>query len=288
MIVALLSIAMTTGPASPPPPRLPASAHAPEHGTPALHRHPDGGFQHHDKQSGFSARIHPDGRVTFKDSPPARMESPLILGYDMRGRKHEPQDEIFNKQSNALVHRGTLAEAKSDMLVNWGPYGAAPILANAGVRFAGVSDLATATRRAHAKRKFLDQTAHMRADLAEDHQRDNEKEALARLHADLRTIWAHHATPLSLRKEKLFELWDECEETLVGEGDSDPEQSARAQAGEAARRQIEAFVRKYAPAGGQDEFTASELRDMNQRRRSHAKFDPYRAPPPSPDETAEK
>jgi hypothetical protein len=283
MLAALLSIALAAPSAAPPPPRLPASEHAPERaGTPALKRHHDGRLEHKDRVSGFSATIHPDGRVTFKDHAPVRMESPTLLGFDVFGRKQEPPDETFNQKSNTLVHRGTHADSKNDMLVKWGPYGAAPILAGVGGRFPGVSDFATSTRRAHAKRRFLDHTAEMRAEMAEQHQRTNEKQALVRLSTDLRIIWADGATPVSLRKEKLFVLWDECEEMIVadGEADSDPEQAARATAGAHARRQIEAFIRKNAPRGSADAFTPAELKDMNARRRSKAEFEPYRITPP--------
>lgn len=281
---ALLAFALLAPAVTPPPPRLSPGQRAPaaeRTGTPTLRRHGDGSFEHRDRIAGFSARIHPDGRVTFRDLAPVRVDSPTVLGFDIRGRKQEPPDETFNQRNNTLVHRGTHTDSKNDMLVKWGPYGAAPIVASAGGSFAGVSDFAISTRRANAKRKFLDQTAALRAELAAKHRRANEKDALGRLSTDLKAIWADGATPLSLRKEKLFVRWDECEELLVDDGSSDPEQAARAKAGAAARRQIEAFVRKHAPEGTADAFTPAELREMNARRRSRVEFDPYRDDAPA-------
>jgi len=280
-----MTLALAAAPSpSPPPPRLPAAARAPageRAGTPTLTRHGDGSYEHRDRMAGFAARIHPDGRVTFRDLSPIRVQSPTVLGFDVRGRKQEPEDERFNQRSNTLVHRGSHADSKSDMLVKWGPYGGAPILASAGGSFAGVSDFATSTRRANAKRKFLDDTAELRAKMSAENRRTNEKRALAGLGGDLKTIWADGTTPLSLRKERLFVRWDECEEQLVDSGKDDPEAKARARAGAAGRRQIEAFIRKHVPAGSADAFTAAELREMNARRRSRAKFDPYRADAPA-------
>lgn len=280
----LLTLALFAPPVSPPPPRLPAAVRSPaaeRTGTPTLVRHGDGSYEYKDRIAGFSARIHSDGRVTFRDLAPVQLSRPSILGYDLSGRPKESPDDRFNAKSNTLVHRGTHADSKNDQLVKWGPYGAAPILATAGGSFGGVSDLASSTRRATAKRKFLDQTAEMRAQMARENRRENEKDALGKLGADLRAIWADDTTPLSLRKERLFIRWDECEEQLVDDGEPDAEQQARAKAGMIARRQIEAFIRKHAPAGSADAFTAAELREMNARRRSKTKLDPYRTDVPA-------
>jgi len=238
-------------------------------------RRSDGSFEHKDRVGGFAATIHSDGRVTFRDLAPVRVDSPKILGFDLRGRPDTPADERFNAKSNTLVHRGTTTDSKSDLLVKWGPYGAPPILGTVGGSFPGVSDFASSTRRAAAKRRFLDQTADLRAEMAAEHRRSHEKAALGKLAGDLRAIWTDAATPMSLRKEKIFARWDECEEMLVDAGEPEPEQEARARAGVIARRRIEAFVRKQAPKGSPDAFTPAELREMNARRKSRARFDPY-------------
>jgi hypothetical protein len=280
-----IALALAAAPSpTPPPPRLPAGARgaAGERvGTPTLTRRGDGSYEHRDRVAGFAARIHPDGRVTFRDLSPIRVASPTVLGFDLLGRAKEPPDETFNQRSNTLVHRGAHTDTKTDPLVKWGPYGAGPILVDSGGTFAGVSDLATSTRRANAKRKFLDQTAELRARMSAETRRTNEKHALAKLGGDLKAIWADGTTPLSLRKERLFVRWDECEEQLVDTGHDDPEEKARARAGAAARRQIEAFIRRQAPSSTADAFTPGELRDMNARRRSRAKFDPYRDEAPA-------
>jgi hypothetical protein len=280
----LVALVLAAPSPSPPPPRLPAAVRAPageRAGTPTLVRKSDGSWEHRDRAAGFSARIHPDGRVTFRDLAPVRVESPTVLGFDLRGRAQKPPDDRFNDHPNTLVHRGTHSDSKNDMLVKWGPYGGAPILGSASAKAGGISDLGVATKRASAKRRFLDQTAELRAQMAREHRRESEKTALARLGTDLKAIWSDAGRPLSLRKERVFARWDECEEQLVDSGDDDPEQAARARAGAAARRQIEAFVRKHAPRGSADAFTPAELREMNARRKSRAKFDPYRDDAPA-------
>jgi hypothetical protein len=290
-LLALVLAAAAAPAGSPPPPRLPANARSPAAERapgPSLSRRSDGSLEHKDRVAGFAATIHSDGRVTFRDLAPVKVDSPTILGFDLRGRPGRPPDERFNEKSNSLVHRGTTTDSKNDPLVKWGPYGAPPIMGTFGGSFPGVADFASSTRRASAKQRFLDQTADLRAKMAAEHRRNHEKAALGKLATDLQAIWADAATPISLRKERIFLRWDECEEMLVdaGEGasESEPEQAARARAGVIARRRIEAFVRKQAPRGSADAFTAAELREMNARRRSRARFDPYgeRAPAVGP------
>lgn len=83
----------------------------------------------------------------------------------------------------------------------------------AGGRMAGVSDLAQTSRRATAKQRFLDQTEVLRSKLAAEHRRAAERTALASIESDLTTLWADGDAPASsIRREKIFQRWDDCVE----------------------------------------------------------------------------
>ncbi len=262
---------------APPPPRIGATG-SPESRSGILRdvvRSADGSYVYRNRRAGFTGTIHPDGTVTFKDHV---VSSPRVwhpFGIDLSGGTPNVPDPTL--PSNTLVRPSDLASLGDDPLVKSGPYGAPPILIGVGGRMAGVSDLAHATRFAGAKQRFLDATAELRGQLARDHRRANERAALASLHGDLQRIWDAAQTPVTLRREQLFQRWDECDEEAAGEQVS-AEDRARGHAGAIARQRIEAWIREHVPQRGADAFTAAELRDMNQRKRSRARFDPYAAP----------
>ena len=62
------------------------------------------------------------------------------------------------------------------------------------------------------------------------------------------------------RRAALFTAWDECEEDRVGDE---------------ARAAVVDFIRDRLPSGSPDAFGASELQELNARRRSRARFAPY-------------
>jgi len=96
-------------------------------------------------------------------------------------------------------------------------------------------------------------------------QEQNEREALFRLSGQLATIW-NETSPVDLKRNLLFSLWDECREESTDAG------TVSALAYQAT---IESFIRKHLPAGSALAFTNTELASLNQRRTSSRKFDPY-------------
>lgn len=261
----------------PPAPRLDAGvSESPGGVMQQLIRRGDGGYEHTNRRVGFSATIHADGRVTFRDHVVGG-GSVKLFGFDLTGKTPNVPDPTM--PSNTLVRPQDLGSLGDDPLVKNGPYGPMPILLQAGGRIAGVSDLAAVSRRAGAKQRFLDATATLRAKLAADHRRSTERAALVSLESDLRTIWTAADTPASVRREKIFQRWDDCAEVPLGvDADVSAEERARGRAGDRARRRIESWIRAHVPADGKDPFTAAELADMNDRRRSRVRFEPYVVP----------
>lgn len=233
----------------------------------------DGSYEHRDRDAGFVATIHSDGRVTFRSVAPVALRLPEVLGRDMLMRKRKTSDdEDFNARSNTLVHRGSTADAKNDLLINWGPYGKAPIMLSAGGRFGGLADLRAAGKGARAKAAFLERTRPLRERLAAEHRRRVERDALVELGARMSAIWNDPGASAWERKQRLFALWDDCVELGPEAG---AEETARAGAAGKARRRIEAFIRREAAPGSAAAFTATELTRLNARRTSKARFDPY-------------
>lgn len=266
----------------PPPPRVDTGLRDATGGiTQALSRRADGGYEHSNRRAGFSATIHPDGKVTFRDHVVGG-GSVKLFGFDLTGKTPNVPDASL--PSNTLVRPQDLGSLGDDPLVKNGPYGPPPIMLKAGGRMAGVSDLVQTSRRATAKQRFLDQTEGLRSKLAADHRRAAERTALASIESDLQTLWAHGDAPASIRREKIFQRWDDCVE-IPDDREASSEQRARGRAGDRARRRIAAWIRKHLPQDGKDGFSTAEIRDMNTRRRSRAMFEPYVVPEaPLPDD----
>lgn len=129
------------------------------------------------------------------------------------------------------------------------------------------------------KRRLLNATQEMRLKMAVQFARDNIDKQLKRLHRDLIAIWTSDEPPHT-RRGLLFEAWDDCDERisidLPGFSDRNTEiDELRVSAGEKARAQILAFIRRHLPADSSDAYTAAELRTLNAKRVSKARFAPY-------------
>ncbi len=273
MLAVLLTASLLL--AEPPPARLPTGYRPPgPRSSQDLIRRADGSFEHRDRSSGFVATIHPDGEVTFRRVPRIEVKSPTILGFDWRGRPKRPDDERFNEVPNTLERRGTSPDSKHDPVVDYGPYGAPPILVGVGIRMGGLADLLTRGKTARARREFLDDTAPLRARLRAEYQRVREREAIAALGERLQAIWSDPTIDGATKRRRIFELWDDC---LEADPTTSIEDAARATASAKARRVIEAFVRREAPPTSPAAFEPAELRRLNATRRSRASFDPYAA-----------
>lgn len=130
---------------------------------------------------------------------------------------------------------------------------------------------------ASAKRDLLERTRPFRIALAT---RTFEARARARLdglEAELQTIW-NGPKPAAARRAALFELWDDLDDRPAADAD-DPAAAAldevRLTSVEKARDHIESFIRRVAPAGSPQAFTAAELKAFGARQQSARPFDPY-------------
>jgi len=131
------------------------------------------------------------------------------------------------------------------------------------------------------KRRLLNATKDMRLKMAVDFASKNIDKQLKRLHRDLIAIWTSDQPPHT-RRGLLFEAWDDCDERITvqlpGFTDRDSEiDELRTSAGEKARAQILAFIRRHLPADSGDAYTDAELRTLNAKRVSKARFAPYAA-----------
>jgi hypothetical protein len=280
--------------APPPRPRLPppTSLRTDADGV-RLRRQADGSLRQVDTEAGFVGTVHGDGRVEIRDIPDGRVEfttgratvdwmlnfvravqSPTKDRPDL-----EPPPPDREDRTNAGVQ-----------LTPPSPYGPAPILVGVGGRFGGAADLALRKgqrKQARAKQEFLDSTAPIRAALTRAHVREQQRAAQLRLGQDLATLWRDETRPLAERRRALFELWDDCEESMPGRaaplgdepnldrGAASEVDAERGRGGELMRRRIEAFVRRVAPAGSARAFDEAELSRLNARRHSRQRFDPY-------------
>lgn len=263
----------------PPAPRVDTADVAPSGIGHQLSRRADGGYEHTNRRAGFSATIHPDGRVSFRDHSIGG-GSVKLFGIDLGGKT--PNIPDASQPSNTLVRPQDLGSLGDDPLVKWGAYGPPPIMLAAGGRMAGISDVALSTRRASAKQQFLESTTALREQLATKNRRENERAAITSLESDLRAIWGAADSPAAVRRERIFQRWDECAEQTAGDADVSQEERTRGRVGDRARKRIESWIRANIPEGSTDAFANAELTEMNGRRRSRASFAPYVAPAQPP------
>lgn len=201
------------------------------------------------------------------------------------------KDYAFSKEKGKLVYRDPagrfVATLNPDGRVNFRNKGAKASWTNIGM--AGPGDILNAAAGedpyARLKAALLKATFEMRLGMAVDFQKRQLDKRLSRLDSELDKIWADERRDLSARKELLFQRWDECDEPedvsagadLPGFGavENSELDDARQSAAASARKQILKFIREHAPKGSAEAFTAAELADMNRRRASKQKFNPY-------------
>jgi hypothetical protein len=213
----------------------------------------DGTWQFRHPKLPFKARLHPDGRVEFRDQP-GRVTA-CALGYCTDGSKRErkPGEPLGPPIGIAIDH--------------WTPYDA--------LRKASGQTLALKEKKA-----LLDQTRELRRNLAIKWAKEQLDKRLRVLDADLDRIWRDETRPATMRRRTLFEIWDDCEDApgvpLPKDlGRIEAIDDARGVAAARARRTVLEFVRRRLPFGTPSAYTAEELERLNARRRSRARFDPY-------------
>lgn len=110
------------------------------------------------------------------------------------------------------------------------------------------------------KRWFLQHTEALRQQLQTQHHAQGMQRDAQRLQGKLASLWNNHHLSAATRRQRIFQLWDECSEE--GEGG-------------AARRSIEDFVRQHLPHDSRDAYSQLELRSLNAHRHSPQPFAPY-------------
>lgn len=220
----------------------------------------DGGGRLRHRGDGFTAIIHPDGSVEFRDRAPLPTLS--VLGVDpLRRRLLDPPVERRAPAYAAFADRATF------------PMGQVPIFGGVSGSMGGLADWTRSQRHVAAKQAFLAATEGLRLRIHHAWHRALLDRRLAELGGELVALWRDPRAPLAERKRRLFHLWDECVDPA--ESPRSPLDELRIAAGRAARAKIEAYVRRVAPAGSPDAYSPTELAALNAARRSAAPFNPY-------------
>ncbi len=140
-----------------------------------------------------------------------------------------------------------------------------------------------------AKAELLKRTRALRTQLAVNYHLALIETRFSELHGQLRGVLENREQTVEQRRELLFQLWDDCDESFAFDrGDIPPEaitiiDDARVETAEKARRAIELFIRKKLPKTSRRAYSKPELADMNRRRVSTQPFAPYtRRRSPSP------
>jgi hypothetical protein len=280
----------SSGAARPPEP---TEAHAEPNEAPGLSLH---GLRDHARASVGSAGkgvvVDPSllqgSRELYESSIPEEEDGGAIQG---PAPAPSGKDFAFSKEKGKLIYRDPagrfVATLNPDGRVNFRNKGAKATWTNIGM--AGPGDILSAAAGqdpyARLKAALLKATFDMRLGMAIDFQKRQLDKRLSRLDGELDKIWADERRDLPSRKELLFQRWDECDEPedaaataeLPGFGavENSELDDARQDAAASARKRILKFIREHAPKGSGEAFTAAELADMNRRRASKQKFDPY-------------
>jgi hypothetical protein len=210
-----------------------------------LVRTDDGGYAY--ETGGFIATIHVDGSVSFqnKDNKGGLGASGL------------PGRELLDPYAPGISPPKGVDGSERRRVMGQ------PVMDESTTLLSGSFDPTAALLRAQGqdpyfteKSCFLDDTAALRADLREKHERVQ----LAGLRRSLERAWFDDAKPAEERRAALFEIWDECREEQVGL---------------LARQLVESFVRQHLPKGSADAYSDAELTALNARRTSTMEFRPY-------------
>ena len=221
-----------------------------------LRPEPDGSYTYVDPGRRFTAKITPDGRVQLADR--------------------------WRRPSATSSQRGRCCGLPPEGVAGMNPLYGMPVpgLLELMFRLHGIDPTAA------AKSHFLDRTRAFRTRLAIAWHLSNLKTRLADLRGELAAIWHDERHPAAERRRLLFERWDECDERFRLDLSDLPEDAvtvvdqARVDTAEAARDEIEAFIRHHLPAGSKQAYPRRELQSLNARRVSRDPFRPY--PPAQP------
>ncbi len=147
---------------------------------------------------------------------------------------------------------------------------------------------------ARLKAELLKKTLPMRIRLAVEWNLELLAQRFAELDQDLYAVWTRDDMDADQRRELLFQLWDDCDETfMLTPGDVPGEalsviDEARKHTAERARRAIESFIRRQLPRDSSRGYSRGELQRLNSQRVSQQTFDPYTPRPEPPPLTRER
>lgn len=265
-------VALTLAPdvsAAPPLPTPPTTPN-PSFADAALE--PDGGGRWRHRGDGFTAIVHPDGSVEFRDHDGTADVN--LLGLDpLHRRILDPEPEHHDPAWMAVLERTFFPGVQ-----RLGPSGRVPVLASLGGRFGGLADGRRKDRHMGAKRAFLASTEALRLRMANRWYTARLQDELAALGGQLTAIWRDTKLPLAERKRRIFERWVDCEDP--GTNHRSELDAMRLAIARSARAKIEAFVRQVAPHGSSRAYTRAELDRYNRSRAGKPHFRPYDPPDP--------
>jgi hypothetical protein len=216
-----------------------------------LTRRDDGGFVYVHPGKQFTAEFRPDGTVQFADR--------------------------WRRTSDTRPQRGRCCALPAEGFTALNPL--------QGIGMSGPVEwlmaLQGADPNAIAKNELLERTRGLRTALAIAHGRELLDRRFRDLGPELLAIWSDDRTDPVRRRELLFERWDECDERFSVEPHDVPAEAVseldrvRVETAARARRTIEAFIRRHAPAATRRAYPAHELEALNRRRVSREEFSPY-------------
>jgi hypothetical protein len=191
------------------------------------------------------------GEIARDGSMHIRNKGPVSLGSDLLSAGAVLDDWLKDPKKHAAARDGTVGIVSGKLDVT-----------DSIMRASG-QDPYRAQRM-----KMLDETREQRLALAARDRSVRQAGELAALPAALRNIWNDGARSPQERRLIIFQLWDECQESTEGEGES-------AAAGAHARRVIVLFIRSQVGEGSRHAYPKEELAALNLTRQSRQRFDPY-------------
>lgn len=233
---------------------------------------PSGNGTHRSDQGPFVAKVARDGSVKLKDkknfSIRIALPSPKDLGRMIGDWYMDPNKPVGHLPPEKITKPPVLPgedASGADNKPDHGGVAGIPIVA-------GGFDISDAFMRrngqdpyASKKLKFLDSTRDERVQIGMRHRSEQLAMAPQMMKKNLERLWATIADPAA-RREVLFELWDEVEETGSEE---------LVEASYQARKFVIAWIRWKLPAGSTDAYSTDELAGLNKKRTSKAEFAPY-------------
>ena len=237
----------------------------------------DGAGRYRSDQGGFTAQVSRDGAAALTDNPSfdihIALPSPKALGRALADW-YESDKGPHGAEGNTAMARQIQLSPGATVQVSDPTEGRpkdraktviVPVLSGRlevtdwAMRRAGIDPYSA------RKLKMLDDTREERAELRRQHHADQLAMTPQTIQRSLEALWAA-TQDVAVRKQALFELWDDCVET------GDP---AVVDAGAAARRMIIGFIRARLPAGSRDAFTAADIAALARTQHSAAAFQPY-------------